>query len=83
MNKTEGTVLSKVNSFVSAQVNSLLAEGFSDFHRKTLKTMTEDTEKTTESDNLGLSKVKSQVPDPTNRGQTSQEECCCKGNNSA
>lgn len=40
--------------------------------------MTEDSEERTESDN----KVKSQVSDPTNKSQTSQEECCSKGNSS-
>ncbi len=40
----------------------------------------EDSEARTQSDNTGLNEVKSQVPDPTNRGQTSQEECCSEGN---
>ncbi|XP_038592361.1 WD repeat-containing protein on Y chromosome isoform X3 [Micropterus salmoides] len=37
--------------------------------------LTQDADERTESDEMGLSKVKSQAPDPINRGQTSQEEC--------
>lgn len=42
--------------------------------------MTEDSEERAESDEMGLSKVTSQAPDPINGGQTSQEECCSEGN---
>ncbi|XP_044035697.1 WD repeat-containing protein on Y chromosome isoform X2 [Siniperca chuatsi] len=45
------------------------------YQRTAQKKLTEDTEERTESDEMGLSKVKSQVPNPTNRGQTSQEKC--------
>ncbi|XP_070783771.1 cilia- and flagella-associated protein 337 [Enoplosus armatus] len=45
------------------------------YQRKIQKELTEDTEERTESDETGISKIRSQVPDPTNRGQTSQEEC--------
>ncbi|KAA8581745.1 hypothetical protein FQN60_003326, partial [Etheostoma spectabile] len=45
------------------------------YQRKTQKELTEDTGETTESAVTGLIKAKSQVPSPTNRGQTSEEEC--------
>ncbi|KAI3365604.1 hypothetical protein L3Q82_010679, partial [Scortum barcoo] len=44
--------------------------------RKAQKKLTEDVEESDESDELGLNKVKSKTPDPTNRGQTSQEKFC-------
>ncbi|XP_032358041.1 WD repeat-containing protein 49 isoform X1 [Etheostoma spectabile] len=50
------------------------------YQRKTQKELTEDTGETTESAVTGLIKAKSQVPSPTNRGQTSEEECCSEGN---
>uniref|UniRef100_A0A8P4GJ23 Si:dkey-202c14.3 n=1 Tax=Dicentrarchus labrax TaxID=13489 RepID=A0A8P4GJ23_DICLA len=49
------------------------------YQRKTRKNLTEDKEEGNESDEMGLSKVKSQVPG----GQTSQEKCCSEGDASS
>ncbi|XP_049916588.1 WD repeat-containing protein on Y chromosome isoform X3 [Epinephelus moara] len=56
------------------------------YQRKTQKKLTEateDTEERTESDETVLSEVKSREPDPTNRGQTSQQECCSEASSSS
>lgn len=50
---------------------------FYDIHRKTV---TDDEDRMTESDNTGLAEAKGQVPDSTNRGQTSQKAICSEGN---
>ncbi|KAG8009073.1 WD repeat-containing protein 49 [Nibea albiflora] len=45
------------------------------YQRTTQRELTGGPEESTESDDTELSRVKSQVPDPTNGGLTSQEEC--------
>ncbi|TKS90001.1 WD repeat-containing protein 49 [Collichthys lucidus] len=61
------------------QSESPSAKIFSDIQRKTQKELTGGLEERTESDDMELSGVRSEVPDPTNGGLTSQEECQSEG----
>ncbi|KAK9530591.1 hypothetical protein VZT92_012082 [Zoarces viviparus] len=53
------------------------------YQRTTRNTLKADTKKMAESDEKGLSRVKSKVPGPASRGQTSQEECCSEASPSS
>uniref|UniRef100_A0A3Q1G4A1 Uncharacterized protein n=2 Tax=Acanthochromis polyacanthus TaxID=80966 RepID=A0A3Q1G4A1_9TELE len=50
------------------------------YHRE--NNQKEDDEERNESDKLGPGEVKSEVPDPSNKGQTLQEDCCPEASSS-